>query len=1022
MMVTRLAAGGTPKSPNLFFAYDDGLMIDNAFGGSHKTPQTLGEWRTTEHIFALEADVEALDLSIVIADSQQELLLDNLRLEHVGPEAPARKPVRVFGRRINWPYAELDLDMLLPGATYAIKATVIRPTVPAALTEGLTPNARLSPEVAPPGFLGMGISMRTVDCRGTRSERAALPLTAENEHTQTYRLSVPETAVRVELDLHNDDLVRFNHNQIETQARRWGDLEVVLRSNGEIAADNQYYQYVYRGRREEFRPRELDRISDFDLAVLSNSLRARKPLNADVVFRNGGTAISLGGELIPPLLAHTISAGAEYQRYRMQLSRGIRLISCRYPYWGPAMHGDWKGPGQYDFTDLDNALYRSLAQDPDASVLLVVDDLYAPHWWALQNPDELVQDQNGAVVLSAGRCLYRRRYVAKDEMAEAWEAQQKGGTFDKAWGAAYSGFFMASPASARYHALIAEYLTALRRHIQAQPYGAAVIGYWFTWGYDGQWHMVDDCGPEQPHYTDYSPAMLQRFRRFLERKYGSDAGLQAAWRDAGVTLATASFPDPARRDLDQEKGHDYILDPARDQCLIDYRQCEAQAVGETLNAFCRAVKNADRRRVLTLAYYPDINGNCTGGAGRQSGHDVVLADRWLDLAGNPGYEGREIGQAGTTGLTVGSYPLHGKIPMKEIDHRLFSVLRRNYRNNIIFETPRKSIQVLRREYTAAICQNGGAWTFDMGYGWFDDPIIATTIGQAREVFQSVLTRDRRPIGKMAVFYGEEPKNVQADGRRGGIPLTLIGKFSCILPHAGLPVDAYRLTDLSAVAPRCKVFFFPCAYGLTEAEIRAINALKRNGNLLVFGPAAGWVSGGRRGADQVEALIGMQVSEQTDLNLTAEFLTDSHALTQGLTGFMGTAGSRALQQGLPRLVVTDPGAVPLAAFAGTAKTGIAFKDHGDWQSVYIGVVGLPPPAFLRNLGRYKGLHVYSESNDPMYFCRSLVGMHAGSDGVKEIVLPREATVTSLWDGQTLGRVRRISRPMRTGDTALYLVEP
>ncbi|MGE5530763.1 MAG: hypothetical protein ACM3VW_01430 [Bacteroidota bacterium] len=1021
MMVT-LSANGKAVGPNLFLAYDDGLMKDNDFGGAYKVPQTLGEWRTTEHILQIDPGIDTVTLQIVIADSQLELLMDNVRLEYVGPEPPARKQVRIFARRINWPYAELNLDMLLPGATYEVKVNCLRPNVPATLTGGLSPNAKLSPEVAPPGFQGMGISMRSVDYKGARSELSELVPAGTEGDTRTYLLTVPETAVAVELNLHNDDLVRFNHNQIEPQARRFGDIEVLLRSNGEIADDNQYYQYVYRGKRDDLRPRALDLLSDFDLTILRNKLAARKPLDAEVVSKNGGQFISIGGQPIPPMIAHTTTAGAEYQRYGQQLANGVKLISCRYPYWGPAMHGDWSGPGQYDFSDVDKALYRSLAQDPDASVLLVVDDIYAPHWWALQNPDELVQDQDGKVVFSAGRGLYNRRYVAKDKMAEAWEAQQKGGAFDKSWGAKYSGFFMASPASAKYHALVTDYLAALRRHIEAQPYGSAVVGYWFTWGYDGQWHMVDDPDPAAPHFTDFSPAMLQRFRAYLKDTYKTDAALQAAWHDPKVTLATASLPPVSMRESDQEKGNPYILDPDKYQPIIDYRVLEARTVGETLNTVCRAVKTAATRKVLTMAYYPDINGNCTGGAGGQSGHDVVLGDKWLDIAGNPGYEARELGQVGTTGLTVDSYPVHGKLPMKEIDHRLFTVLRRNYRNNIIFETPRKSIDILRREYSAAMCQNGGAWTFDMGYGWFEDPIIGGTIGQASRVFSSVLTRDRSPIGKIGVFYGEQGKNVQGDARRGSIPLTLVGKTTCMLGNAGLPVDAYRLTDLATVGSRYKVFYFPFAYGLTQAEVQAIEALKRDGNLLVFGPAAGMVSGSAYGLQQVGKLTGMELAEDAALTLTCEFKENAHPITRGLSGFMGSGGERGSEKGMPHLYVKDAKTVTLANFAGSDKAGVAFKDHGTWQSVYIGAIGLIPPQLLRNLGSFKGAHVYSDSGDPMYFCQSLIGMHAASDGTKEIALPAPARVTSLWDDKCLGVVQRFTRPMRTGDTELYLVEP
>ena len=76
--------------------------------------------------------------------------------------------------------------------------------------------------------------------------------------------------MKVLLDLHNDDLVRFNHNQIEPQARRWGTVRVYLENFGEIAADNAYWQYVYRGKPSHLKVRNWIDIDPFDLDVLKN--------------------------------------------------------------------------------------------------------------------------------------------------------------------------------------------------------------------------------------------------------------------------------------------------------------------------------------------------------------------------------------------------------------------------------------------------------------------------------------------------------------------------------------------------------------------------------------------------------------------------------------------------------------------------------------------------------------------------------------------------------------------------------
>lgn len=1028
-MVT-LHAGKTVKKPSLFFVFDDGLQKPTKFGGVGASPQTMGEWKTTEHLFQTDGDVDRLDLTLVFSGGAQAIRFDNIRLEDAGVEKPARADRGVFARLINWPYAELDVDMLTPGCTYEIEASVSYPPAPDALSVAAT-QASLLIERTPTNTIGMGVAMFTSDFRDKRSLRQALTEMPDRNGRKIYRLTVPQDAVTAHLDFHNDDLIRFEHYQIEALARRWQTVKIRLLDFGEVAADNQRWQYIYRGRPEALRPRDLVALSGFDIQALNAQLVRRKPVDAKVATIANGMCVLIDGKPVPPVMASALAdMNAWHTDLYGELGRnGVNLVVVRYPYGGPPCHGDWTGPDTYDFQAVDEQIYRALKQNPDASLIFSVDDLVPPAWWGAERSHELLQDQDGRVCWSEGNFLYKRRYVAAAEMQNLKSAALKPASVSRMRGAQWQGTFIPSTASEEGRAVVSRFLVALRHHIESMPYGNAVIGYRLVWGYDGQWGAMGGIrdaqaqGDDAPHHVDFSAAMVARFQRYVREKYGTEKALRKAWNAPDMTFARISMPPLDHWHMDSTvPGTGYFLDPQCDQALIDYRECVNRTVGEQMLEWTAAIKGARQRQVLCLAYFPDISECCSGGPRPLRGHRQVMAAQGLDMGGGPSYVGREIGLDGMNNVMLNSFTLHGKMPLTEIDHRVFPVIKQNYNNNIIFDTPRKSISLLRREYMKQMCFGGGSWTLDMSGGWFSNPLIASVIGDARRVFAGVLEKDRGSIARMALFMGEQGKFIQADGLRGALPQTL-GTFTKSLhPHSGVPVDEYHLWDLPLVAKQYNVFLFPFAYALTDEERHWIDALKRDGNLLVFGYGAGYV-GHTLSVTNMEQVTGICFALDDRMPLTLKVIDRTHEITRELRGFLGSGGNASLEQAVPKIYVDDPQVVVLGAFVGDGQhAGLALKDHGTWQSLYVGGTGPFPPELLRGCARFKGLHVYTAGNDVLYACQSLIALHANSDGVKSIELPAEADVTSLWDGVPLGRVRQIVRPMRVGDNALYLLTP
>jgi len=62
----------------------------------------------------------------------------------------------------------------------------------------------------------------------------------------------------------------------------------------------------------------------------------------------------------------------------------------------------WLGPGQYDFSDMDNKMQLILEANPDAYVFPRV-YMCSPPWWDEQHPDQLVKWDDGTIERTIGR-------------------------------------------------------------------------------------------------------------------------------------------------------------------------------------------------------------------------------------------------------------------------------------------------------------------------------------------------------------------------------------------------------------------------------------------------------------------------------------------------------------------------------------------------------------------------------------------------------------------------------------------
>lgn len=1004
------AANGARKSGSAF-AFNDGLSVSSEFGGSYKTPQTLGEWKTTRHIVDIGAGVSKIELSFVFRGGRQIVRLDNVevRTEDAAVTAPDNRELPVYSRTIDSATALLDLDLLVPGYAYELTATT-----------DTTDHRRF------------GAKTTSVDVQGKPGQTQTLLPVKDEANTLTFRFAVPDDAVQMRLDLFNDDPERLGPFQV-SEYRKWGTISIRTLSTAP-APDTLFANYIHRLEKdpEITRPREMVTVTAFDRQCINADLSRRRALDGEVRKIGGGMAIVVGGKVVPPMSNAAFTQG-RYDSYSQLVSKGIKLIRVENAK-GPGFSGQWPADGRYDFSSTDEAMYRALKPNPDAAIILQVGCLYPPTWWGNAHPDEVLRDSNGLALSIFDQYSYGRMWgnMAGGELGRVHEARYADNSWLTDQGAKVNTTYFPSPASRIYRDDVKAYLAALRRHIEAQPYGNVVVGYALDWGYDMQWGWpvigdVDEVigqsnASRAPHDVDYSKPMLAYFRSFLKTQYRSVEELRKAWNDETVSFDTASIPLPAERftpfsnNPTENKALKHLLDPATQRKVVDYSSCMARVVGDLLNEFGVALKASSPKKVFVQAYFQD--------ALRDQGHNLVLNGSGLDISGGPDYACREVGQAGLNPHKNSSYLLHNKVAFTEVDHRLFSTLFRNYKSNQVFETPRKSISVLQREYARVMCNGGGAWTLDMGLGWYNQPILSDSMGAIYDVFARVIKHDRSSTARMAVFYSDYTYNALALPGHGSRNLLFETYTKVMLQSCGVPVDVYMLNDLPLVSSGYKVFVFPNAHALTDKDFRAIKGIKRNGNLLVFGPASGFQSDTQLSKERVERLTGMSMQQDDTIPWTTKFVDHTSTITQDAVGYMGFDEDDHARVAFPMFYVTDPAAVPLAEYvgAGSGRTGIAFKDNKTWQSVYIGAMSGITPELFRGFARQKGLHIYSTDGDVMFFDKSLVAIHASCDGTKTTVLPGACKVTSLWDNRYVGVTDRIVRDMKTGDNALYLLEP
>jgi hypothetical protein len=695
----------------------------------------------------------------------------------------------------------------------------------------------------------------------------------------------------------------------------------------------------------------------------------------------------------------------------------------------------WVGPDKFDYSGEDSILATLAEAAPEAFIFPRVHAI-GPRWWAEKHPEELVayRGENGTLQLFE------------------WEGKSY------KWG---------SWASEKFLAVSEEAIRRYVLHMRQSPYASRIIGYQICSWAVGEWMAV--C-------VDASAPMTERFRAFLERKYRTVDALRDAWGDTDVRFDTAEVPYEFEHRGPASQSFYRIPE---DRPIIDYWENYGVVVSDAALRLCRAAKEASEKDslagvffgyLLEFASHANFHGHTT--------LHRVLESPHVDFVSSPStYRCRDLRNGYTHFMSlIESVKLHGKIWWDENDYRTYLVTpavtmkaeelaamsaaerRAHYDRSLSWrrwggtESVEDSIAHQDREVAQCLCRGAGMWWFDMGAGWYAEPRFMKAIGQMYAVAERSVAFDRSSVAEAAVVVDARSLRYTPpfhDGHRFSAPpnimqLTITDQIPFLM-RAGVPLNFFLLEDIMQAPDHKLWIFLNCFAPDDHAREDIRRKVQRNGQTALWIYAPGVLRDGKTDLDAAYGLTGIRLALQ-DIEgpLSVSITEAAHPITAGLYatvyGAPGALGDHTRfelwlgqtphrengPQGMPSALCrpwcygNDPEAAVLGYLTGSAEPGLLLKHMAEWTSVYSAAAPIPP-ALLRNLAKFAGVHVYLDTDDIVHANASFLSVTTNSGGPRTIRLPRACDVVDTSTGMVITRgSARFDVDLPAASTRLYFL--
>lgn len=507
----------------------------------------------------------------------------------------------------------------------------------------------------------------------------------------------------------------------------------------------------------------------------------------------------------------------------------------------------WEGAGRFCADSVEPDLWRSLAVDPDAALIVWLWINPYPAF-SREHPDAVIRNLAGDPLIVSSHYL---RYDAMGPNADPKQHEQYAISF-------HSDDFIRDGA-----AMCAELVKAVERTVP----GRRVAGYLIGGGQDAQlydWNPPDSILTKDAlTWGDFSPAAKQAWGRWLGRRYGSAAAVAAAWGRPVSDLATA--PVPTADDL---VGSATLHHPVTGRITIDWNRFTAESRLSMLSAFATATKNAASR--------PVVVGVCGGDSPARK--DLaqtaqLMRDPAIDFfLHQPAYSQRQPGLLGGVNAHLASHSVNGKLFFADLDHPTWLVADGQKGSiGVISQTSDSrgrapDAQALsamwRRDLGALAAAGHGALVHPiLGGPWmYNDPAV---IAEFHFLQQLLATTTPSPIAHPAAgiaWINDERSISWLKGGLANVHSAWLRGQQNELMASGVPFAAYYGQDLEdGLVPAAPLVLLQNQLALTPRMATALKKLQGDGRTLVFLQDTGWEQLATGDATAVEAATGIRLA-------------------------------------------------------------------------------------------------------------------------------------------------------------------
>lgn len=717
-------------------------------------------------------------------------------------------------------------------------------------------------------------------------------------------------------------------------------------------------------------PGDYDVVADSSVVAGENhllkvSIPKQAPeanVTVKMVQKDGYLQAELNGK---PLWFSGFRARRASQRQRAYRDGNYRII-----LYGVSMGGSdgsnsgrsWLGPGRYEFTRIEAGLENFFKTYPETRIIITY-GIDAPKWWCDANPGECVWFE-GKTTPEGLTSLASRK----------WRDEGK---------AAFREFV---------------------RYFEKSKYASKILGYRIQAHCSGGEFQY--LGTWQRKYADYSPAMKRYFRAFLKERYGSDVKLQKAWNNPKVTLANAEIPTGKERKT-AEFGMFRDFDKARN--VADFVDCLSDSMVTGAMEFLKVIREEAPNKLAGLyggyVYY------YSGYQLLNSAHanfGKLYRSRLADFISSPhDYIQRKVGwPGGHHGPVVGT-SLYNLSWWDENDTRTIMCAPTGHRH---VDSMHETIGVLKRDLILQVTKGVGNVFYDLAGGWFDHPGIMEALRKTNLIGKFALSVPGFKRGQAAVLYSTESIKRLAESNNT-ITVPIRQDLRRNLGWSGITTDQYLLEDiLQDNFPEYDCYILPNVYAPSEKVRKAIQEkLMKKGKLVIFGYAPGAF---RENSGKIDLKA---MKELTGINFACAPGKENRSVTSAA----GKFGSGAPYS--PAFYVNDKSAKSLGQFSASKRVAVAYKKLKSGANVVVTMVPEMTPAIYRELFRKHGIHILTETEDPVYYDGRFIAIHANTSGKKQLTLPEAREWFDLFRRKKFAeKSKSITINMERGQTEIFFV--